>query len=193
VGLDFERSRSDQVLTRSDPFHYDELRFDWRLRRGEKLSTSGRVSLLRNRNGQNEIDLDAHNRSYAFTVGYEPSQRFSLNLDYSRTNVYSSLAILLPQTLDPDRSLFLERSHGVGGSLAFELLRGIRTELGYRGVLNGGDRPLDYHQPFASVAIPIGKRLVWKAYWQYLGYNERWTGLEDHRAHLVTFALAYLR
>ena len=193
LGLDYERSRSDRFLTRTDLFYYDQLRMNWRLRWGSKLSTSGHVALMQNNNSDSEIGLDSHNRSYAFTLGYEPSERFSLNLDYSRANLYSNLAILLPQTLDTDQSLFLERSHGVGGSVGFDIVRKIRAELGYRGVLNGGTAPLDYHQPFASIAVPLRNGLVWKTYWQYYGYNERSAGLQDHRSHLVTFALAYVR
>ena len=57
-------------------------------------------------------------------------------------------------------------------------------------ILSAGTLPLNYRQPFAQLAIPLGNRLVWRGAWQYYGYNEKGASFQDHRTHLVTFSLA---
>ncbi len=189
--LDYENTHSDDALMRTDLFDYDQFRFDWRVRLKKNLSTTGRVAFLRNSNAQSDIDLKSHRRNYAVSLSYEPADRFALSLDYSRTNIYSNLAILLPQTLDADRSLFDERSDAVGGTLGLQIYRGNRVEFGYRAILNLGSYPLNYHQPFASLSIPLPNHLTWRTNWQYFGYNEKVASLQDYRGHLITFSLAY--
>jgi hypothetical protein len=155
------------------------------------LSTTGRVAFMRNSNEQPDVDLNSHRRNYAVALNYEPQQRFTLSLDYSRTNIFSNIAILLPQTLDADRSLFDERSDAVGGMIGFDVYRGARLDFGYRAILNLGSYPLNFHQPYASFSIPLPNRLTWRTNWQYFGYNEKGAALQDYRGHLLTFSLAY--
>jgi hypothetical protein len=191
LAFDYEKNDTDAALTRTDLLNFDQFRFDWRIGPWRKITTSGRVSVLRNSNNQEDVDLQSHNRNYAFEVSYEPSERIVLSLDYTRSNIYSDIAILLPQTLGLDRSLFDERTHGVGGAVGIGVYRGSRIDLGYRGIINSGSYPLNYHQPFASLTVPLENHLAFKTYWQYFGYNEKGLSLQDHRTHLVTFSLAY--
>lgn len=191
LSLDYENTQTDRVLTRTELLDYSEFRFGWRVRAGTRWSTTGSVSILENDNGQADIDFSSHRRNYSFAVSYEAAERLSLNLDYSRNSLLSDLFILLPHNLEQDRSLFDERSHGFGGSLGVGIYRGSRVDFGYRGVANLGSYPLNFHQPFATVTIPLHERMVWRAYWQYYGYNEKGASLQDYRAHLFTFSLAY--
>jgi hypothetical protein len=192
LGLDYENNRSEHALTRTDLLDYDQIRFSWQLRPGKRFSASGRIGFLRNSNPAADIDFTSHNRNYAFEVTYDPGERLSLALDYSRSNLFSNILILLPQTLDSDRSVFDERSHAVGGSLGVTFYRGARVDLGYRGIASAGSYPLNHHQPFAGLSIPLQRSLVWRTHWQYVGYNEKGAAFQDHRTHLVTFSLAYL-
>lgn len=191
LGLDYENNQADGALTRTDLLDYDQLRFNWRLNPGKKLSATGAISFVRNSNTQTDVDFSSHHRNYSFALTYEPSERCNLTLDYTRSNIYSNLAILLPQSLETDRSLFDERSHGIGGSLGMEIYRRARVDFGYRGILNFGNFPLNFHQPFADVTIPLSNRVSWKSHWQYFGYNEKGASLQDYRGHLITFSLAY--
>jgi hypothetical protein len=193
LALDYEKNMTDGAFMRTDLLDNDEFKLDWRLGGWKKFTLNGRVAFLRNTNGQSDIDFKSHNRNYTVAINYEPSDRFSLNLDYSRTSILSDIAILLPQTLQLDRSLFDERGNGVGGSMAIGIYRGSKVELGYHGILNVGSYPLNYHQPYASATIPLVGRVAFKSYWQYFGYNERGSNLQDHRTHMVTFSLAYMR
>jgi hypothetical protein len=189
LGLDYENNTTQGALTRTDLLDYDQLRLNWQVR-GSKLTASGKIGLARNSNPAPEVDLDAHNRSYSFAFDYEASERFRFSVDYERANLYSNIAILLPQTFATDRSVWTERTHAVGASLGVGLCRGAKVDLGYRSILSAGTLPLNYHQPFAQLSIPLGNRLVWRGAWQYYGYNEKGASFQDHRTHLVTFSLA---
>lgn len=192
LGLDYEKNFKNQAITRTDLLDYDQFKFDWKVRATKSLSLRGRVAYLKNTNDQSDIDFRSHNRNYTMAVNYEPSERFSVSLDYSRTSIFSDIAILLPQTLQLDRSLFDERGNGVGGSMSLGLFRGIRFDVGYRGILNMGTFPLNYHQPNASLLVPLNKQLAFKTSWQYFGYREKGgSTLQDNRTHLLTFSLAY--
>jgi len=191
LSLDYEHNSSDQGLTRSDLYNYDQAKLDWQLGSWKNISANGCVAFLRNRNPQSDIDWKSHNRNYSVAVNYEPSERFSLNLDYSYSNIFSDMAILLPQTLELSRSAFDERDHGIGAGMGIGMGRGARLDFGYRGILNSGSYPLNYHQPYANLSIPLADRFAFKTYWQYFGYNEKGSSLQDHRTHLVTFSLAY--
>jgi len=191
LALDYEKNFTNHALMRTNLLDYDQFKFDWKVRPLKNISVNGRVAFLRNTNGQSDIDFKSHNRNYTVAVSYEPSERFSLSLDYSRTNILSDIAMLLPQTLQLDRSLFDERGHGIGMAAAFELYRGIKIDFGYHGILNVGSYPLNYHQPYASLTLPLGNHLAFKHSWQYFGYNEKGLSLQDNRTHLMTFSLAY--
>lgn len=190
MALDLEMTDSTGLLTRTDLLDYNELRFDWRVTPMKNLTLGGRVGFLYNRNRQLDVNLRARNRNYTFSVDYEPSERFRVNLDYQRSFALSSLAILLPHNFSLDTSLYDERCSSVGGSLGIDIFRGLRTDFGYRALISAGDLPLNFYQPFAALSIPLGRRMAIKSNWQYFGYNEKATSLQDHRSHLVTIGLA---
>ncbi len=203
LGFDYEKNDTNGTLTRTDLLNFDRLRFDWRVGSWHHFSTSGRIWGLRNSNDQSDIDLQSHNRNYSLELNYDPTERYHLSLDYSRSSILSDISILLPQTLRLDRSLFDEKSHGLGGSMGVGLYRGTRVDFGYRGIFNSGTAPLAYHQPFAELTVPLQHRLAFKTYWQYFGYNEKSPfggttidrgprGFQDFHTHLVTFSIAYL-
>ena len=158
------------------------------------FSLNGRVILRGNKDAAPDIGLKSHDRNYIAGLNYQPNERFSLSLDYSRTTLFSNLLIVLPQNLRTASSIFDERVSGIGGSLAIGVYRGSKIELGYRGILNRGSFPLDYHQPYASLWIPVGHGMAFKPNWQYFDYKENlFGGLESYKTHLVTFALIYSR
>jgi hypothetical protein len=193
LSADYERNLSSHAIMRTDLFDYDQVKFDGKVAVGSKVTIHGRVAVLTNRNDASDIDLRAHNRNYSIALNYDPSERFSLSLDYSRTNIFSDIAILLPQTLQLDRSLFDERGHGIGGSMGIGICRWSRLDFGYRGILNAGSMALNYHMPYASLSIPLPEHMSVRSQWQWFGYNEKGTNLQDHRTHLVTLSLAYQR
>ncbi len=193
LSADYESNLTNHALMRTDLLDFDQFHFQAKSHLWNKFSIDASIALLLNPQNYIPVDYTSHNRNYAVALTYEPSDRFSLSLDYARTNILSDIAILLPQTLQLDRSIFDERGHSIGGSLSLGLYRGSKIDFGYRGLLNVGSFPLNYHQPFADVSIPLPNHMAIKTSWLYFGYNEKGSSAQDFRTHLVTFALAYMR
>ncbi len=190
-GVDFESTSSNGVLTRTDLLDYQQVKFNWRVDPIKNLSVSGTVGILVNENNAPDIDLNSHNRNYSFALNYAFNERFNLNVDYTRSNILSDMAIILPQTLTTDRSVYDERVSAAGGSFGVDFYKGLRADGGVRTILNAGDFPLNYYQPFASLTVPLPGRLAFKTLWQDFGYNEKNSDIQDHRTHLFSFSLAY--
>ena len=72
-----------------------------------------------------------------------------------------------------DRSLYVEDSHFGGLSLDVAVVRDVRVNMGYRVLSTSGNRPLNYHQPYAGLVVPLNRRIAWTTEWRYYGYNER--------------------
>jgi hypothetical protein len=193
LGVDYENNTSDGALMRTDLLDYQTVNFDWKIDPLKNLSLSGRVGLLKNRNDQADIDLSSHNRNYSFALNYDFNQRINLTLDYQHSNILSDIAILLPQTLQQDRSIFDERGSAAGGTLGIDFYKGFRADLGLRAILNAGDFPLKYYQPFASLTVPLHGGIAVRTMWQDFSYNEGNSGLQDYRTQLYTFSLLYSR
>lgn len=192
-GVDYEKTKTNMPMTRNDLFKYDQVNIDWRVGAWKGLSFNGKVGIKRNSNDAADIGLKAHDESYSGTITFEPNERLSMSADFSRTNLFSDLLIVLPQNLKTAREIFDQRVGGIGGRMGFTLFKGIKTEFGYRGMINKGSYPLEFHQPFASLLIPIGGGLAFKPSWQYFGYHQNQFGFENYQTHLVTFALVFTR
>ena len=60
-----------------------------------------------------------------------------------------------------DRSLYVEDSHFGGLSLDVAVVRDVRMNMGYRVLSTSGNRPLNYHQPYAGLVVPLNRRIAW--------------------------------
>lgn len=191
LGLDYENNTTNGALTRTSLVNYDRFKLDWRVGAWRHLSVNGRVALLHNRNPLADVDWNDHSKDYSVGLNYAPSERFYVSLDYARNTILSDILILIPATFQQARSLFDERTQGLGAMAGIGIYRGSRLEFGYRGILNVGSLPLQYHQPFAGLTIPIAGHFAYKTYWQWYGYNEKNSNVQDFRRHIVVFSLAY--
>lgn len=193
LDVDYENTQTNRPVTRTDLFNYDRFNIDLRTGSWKGFSFNGRISLQNNRLPSSDINFKGRNQNYVAGLSYEPNERFSLGLDYSRSNLFSDLLIVVPQKLLTAPSMFNERVSGMGGRLGLGIYRSLKAEIGYRGIINRGNAPLDYHQPYASLWIPLGFKMALKPSWQYFDYNDKLFGLEDYKTHLVTVSLVYSR
>jgi len=191
LAVDFENNNpSSHSVLRTDLFDYSQVKFDWKVGSWKGLSANGNVAVVSNRNAQSDIDLSGHNRNYAVAVNYDPGERFHVSVDYMKSSIYSDMAIILPQTLQTGRSVYDESLNGVGGSVGVGLYRGTRFDFGYRGIYSTGSYPLNYHQPYAQLTVPLHNHLAVKGYWQYYDYNQKGLSLQSYHSNLVTLSLA---
>jgi hypothetical protein len=193
LGIDYENTQTNRPTMRNDLFAYDQFNLDWKLGAWKGLSFNGRIGIRDNKDTAPDIGLKGRDQTYSGSVNYELSERFNVSADFSRTNLFSDLLIVLPQKLTTTRQIFDQRVAGIGGRMGIGIYKGIKTEFGYRGVFNKGSFPIEFHQPFASLWIPIGKGLAFKPTWQYYGYHQDQFGFENYQTHLVTFAFVFAR
>ena len=190
LGLDYEDNNpSAHSVMRTDLFDYSQVKFDWKVGSWKGLSANGNVATLTNRNPQADIDLRGHNRNYAVAVNYDAGERLHASVDYMKSSIYSDMAIILPQTLQTGRSVYDESLNGVGGSMGVGLYRGTRFDFGYRGIFSTGSYPLNYHQPYAQLTVPLHNHLAVKGYWQYYDYNQKGLSLQSYHSNLATLSL----
>jgi hypothetical protein len=194
VGFDYENNSSNRAITRTDLFDYDSLNVDWRVGSWKGLSVSGRFTARQNSDPANDISYNGRDHNYSGSLNYDPSERISIGLDYSLADLFSDMLIVVPQNLQETSSIFNERYSGIGGRLALTIYHGNKIELGYRGIINRGTYPIDYHQPYASLWIPLGSsKLAFKPTWQYYRYIQKLGTLENYQTNLVTLSLVYSR
>jgi hypothetical protein len=193
LGVDYENTQSNQALTRTDLFDYDDFNFDMRIGSWKGFTVNSRVGIRRNSNDASDITFRSRNWNFIGGLSWEPNERISLNADFSRTDLLSTIPYLIPQNFRKDISLFDERVSGFGGGMSIGIYRGSKVELGYRGIISRGSNPLEFHQPYMSVLIPMGHGMAFKPAWQYYGYSEKLFPMENYKAHLMTFSLVYSR
>jgi len=190
LALDYEDNNpSAHSVMRTDLFDYSQVKFDWKVGAWKGLSANGNVAVVTNRNAQTDIDLSGHNRNYAVAVNYDPGERLHVGVDYMKSSIYSDMAIILPQTLQTGRSVYDESLNGVGGSVGVGLYRAMRFDVGYRGIYSTGNYPLNYHQPYAQLTVPLHNHLAVKGYWQYYDYNQKGLSLQSYHSNLATVSL----
>jgi hypothetical protein len=187
----YEYNWTDHALTRTDLLDYGQFNFEYRVGPWKNLSLNGRLTLLANENRASDINLSSRYRNYSVALNYEWNQRLSLALDYGRFTYSSDIGIIIPQFFTPASTLYQEHTDAVGAALGFNLYHGSRLDFGYRGILSTGNLPLNYHQPWATFLLPFPAHFALKTYWQYYGYNEKTSSLQDYRGHLVTVGIVY--
>jgi hypothetical protein len=194
LGLDYEDNKVNHPIERTDLFDYNRVNFDWQVGTWKGFSFNGRIWHRNNEDPAADIDLHDHYTDYSAGLNYDPNERISLGVDYTHTDLASDLLFVIPQNLTTARSVFNERVNGFGGRLTAGIYKGVKAELGYRGVINRGSYPLEFHQPYGSLWIPLGHSgLAFKPTWQYFGYNQTLFNFESYQTHLVTLSLVYAR
>jgi hypothetical protein len=192
-GVDYEKTSPDNTITRNELFKYDRVNVDWRIGDWHGLSFNGRIGIRNHTNAAADIDLKGYDETYSGSINFEPNERLSMRADFSRTNLFSDLLILLPQSFKTAREVFDQRVCGIGGGMGWAVYKGVKAEFGYHGAFNQGTFPLEFHQPFASLWIPLRGGLAFKPAWQYFGYRQSQYELENYQRHLVTFSLVFAR
>jgi hypothetical protein len=92
----------------------------------------------------------------------------------------------VPQDLSIDTFTFRERGNYGNVFVSLGLVRNSRLNLGYSVWGNSGNFPVNSHQPFAKLEVPLSERYVLYGQWNYYGYNEKVTlSPQDYRVHLA--------
>lgn len=186
LALEYELGRTDQPIFRTDVVDFYRLRLRGRFHPTESLQMSGSVTLFDHDNDLPEIDLTSRQRNYTLQFTYTPLPRFSISGAYERSNIESDLLLIVPQDFQTDRSIYAERGDYANLFLSLLLLRNARLDVGYTVWGTVGNSPMNFHQPMASLELPIGERLTAYGQWNYYDYKEKVSLFpQEYQTHLV--------
>jgi hypothetical protein len=191
LGTEVERGFSDNVLFRTMGKDFTKVRVRAKTQLAKFLRLSGYYNVYGRRNGDQNIDLSAHNNGWGVSASLAPGERFSLTLDYQRSDVDSNMWITLPQLLTRARSYYADNANYGAIHLDVPLPHKSRMSVGYAVTGTTGSFPINFHQPYASLSIGLNGRMSWNSNWKYYGYNEKGASLEDYRTHLFSTGLAF--
>jgi hypothetical protein len=188
VSLDLESGRSDHIFNRTNLLDYTKLRARGKYQPRDYITITASVTLMDNQNPRPDINYNFRNLGYTFSASYAPNggQRVSMSVDYSRADLTSDILFIIPQWLTPGQSNYVDDSHFGGFNLDLGLIHGSRLSLGYGIISTTGTHPLIYHQPRASLDIPITRRISWVNEWRYFDLNEMLYGFEKFHNNLIT-------
>ena len=116
---------------------------------------------------------------------------------YSWSSIHSDILYLVPGTLTPATSNYLEDAHtatalfnanlGHWGVVAPKLTAGGSL------LIASGTRPTSYYQPMAKLWVPMSKHAQAFAEWWFYGYGEAFYPYEGFGTHLAAIGLRYTR
>lgn len=157
------------------------------------LLLTANFSLLYNANPAPTVNYHFQSRTSTFGADWSPkgSKYFSLYTEYSRSTVRSDIAYLIPQILQPERSLYRENAHVATSLLDVKLpqLPGAQISFGGSLYASSGSRPTRFYQPVGKLAIPLYKHVNWTAEWRFYGVSDIFYSYEAFRAHIFQTGL----
>ncbi len=184
IAVDYELGRTNQPILRTDALDFNRLRVRGRYSPFESLEISGSLRLFDHDNDL--LSYTARNRAYSLEFNYAFSSRISFGGQWTRSELNTEIPYVVPQDFSVDTFRFKELGNYGNMFLSLGLLRDSRLNIGYSVWGNSGNFPVNYHQPFAKLEVPLGERYVAYGQWNYYGYNEKFVFLpQDYRVHLA--------
>ena len=184
IAVDYELGRTDQPIFRTDPLDFTRLRIRGRYSPFESLEINGSLRLFDHDN--DVLSYTSRNRGYTLQFSYSPAVRLSFGGQWTHSDLDTEIPYVVPQDFSIETFAFRERGNYGNMFISLGLPRNSRLNLGYSVWGNSGNFPVNYHQPFAKLEIPLGERLVAYGQWNYYGYNEKLNLYpQDYRAHLA--------
>lgn len=186
LNTDYEVSRSNDAYFRTSLRNYTK----FLVRGSHDLTPSLRLavdySLLSNSNPDPAIKYDFSSHAGSISLNWLPKggKWLTALLDYTRSNVQSSILYLLPAARTQETSMYHENAH-TGTALI-----GVKWfSAGGSLFVSSGSRPTHYYQPLARVSIPIYKHVSWNGEWRYYGFAEPFYQLEGFRSNQLMISL----
>lgn len=98
VGFDADIMSANNTFTRISPKSYQEYRIKATYKPVAWMSVNGNISIWNAQNNVTDVNDLQHNRSYGFSVQFQPTGKFNLDLGYSFNNIYSQALICFTAT-----------------------------------------------------------------------------------------------
>jgi hypothetical protein len=200
ISFDTELMSADNSFTRISPRQTQEYRLRTTYKPKEWVNLSGSVTIWEGRNNVAEVNNLQHNRVYAFSAGFQASEKIGIELGYDYNDVYSQILVCFTSSavitgpnsvactgvagLVQQLSVYTNKSNFGYFDASWTPFRRLTARLGANltgttgSVLiispNAPSGPLDstYYQPFGGLDYRVAKGWTGRAYWGYYGYHE---------------------
>ena len=201
ISFDTELMSADNSFTRISPRQTQEYRLRTTYKPADWVNLSGSVTLWEGRNNVAEVNNLQHNRVYAFSAGFQPSEKVGLELGYDYNDVFSQILICFtssavvtgPATVNctgvpglvQQLSTYVNKSNFGYFDASWTPIPRLTARLGANLTGTSGSAlisitpnapsgPLNstYYQPFGGIDYHIAKGWTGRAYWGYYGYHE---------------------
>jgi hypothetical protein len=213
VNWNLEKGQADNFFTRTDNYTYDYFRIHSRLNL-DKFSFNASFANRNNENPSRPTDLqptavstDVSNRSFSAEVDWRPDPRFSVSTGWTYRHMTTLTPIVVPVAgvFRLGSSQYFIRDHYAFVDVNAKVARRLSLYASYRFNRDKGqgDRtanqleqivgsyPMSFKTPEARVAIKLTRNIDWNIGYQYYGYRDTLTPLQNYRAHLPTTSLRF--
>jgi hypothetical protein len=202
INLNFDGMYADNAFTRIDPRQIQHYRVRATYNPHPWLSVSGAVNIYNARDNVATVNHIEHNRDYSFGASIIPSEKWSLDMNYSYNSVYSTTIECFPSTPPPPEAVPAQpvcvsagtpwQTNGYYnqptqfGSIGFTFtpVTRVQAKAGYRmSDVNGNSEMINvrqvpgslqsqYQSPYAGLAVLMAPGWTWKADYNYYSYGE---------------------
>jgi hypothetical protein len=207
IGLDGEIGRARHPIYPISDRNYQTFRGRAEYR-AKTLRLSAYAKTDYNTNSITLTSYASHVRQYGGDVSWAPKQWFAIDAGYVKLHLNTLGGIdYFVNNIDisGERSLYISNVHTASLGVRFALRQRADLYVGYSHIQDVGDGratpfgaridtslpafqaaqtfPLRFESPQARLSIRLHQKLRVNTGYQYYGYNEKFSGLQDYRAH----------
>jgi hypothetical protein len=203
INFDFAGMYADNSFTRIDPRQLYQYIVRASYKPRSWISASGTINVFNSQDNVETVNHKEHNRNYSFGVSIIPSEKWSIDMNYAYSNVYSTTLECYPSTPPPPTAgtgppVCAEAgtpysSNGYYNAptnfgfigFSFNPISRLQAKAGYRmSSVNGNFDPINIRQvpgslqsqwqsPYGGLYFQIAQKWTWKGDWNYYGYGEQ--------------------
>jgi hypothetical protein len=202
INFNFEGMYADNAYTRISPRQIQHYIVRATYKPHPWLSVAGAVNIYEARDNVATVNHLEHNRDFSFGTSIVPSEKWSLDMNYSYNSVYSTTIECYTSTPPPPTAVGAlpvcveagtpYQSNGYYnaptqfGSIGFTFapVKRVQAKAGYRmSAVNGNSEMINvrqvpgslqsqYQSPYAGLAVLMAPNWTWKGDYNYYGYGE---------------------
>ncbi len=188
-----EIASSGGAYFRTSLYNYRKARALGRYRLTKSLNLSATYNILSNRNPNLAADYKYLVHQESAALAWNPAGKpYSFDGSYEHCVYNSHISYLVPQTLSPAESIYVEDCHTISAYFN-DTYKGAKLVAGGSAVITSGSRPTTYYQPTVKLNVPLRKNIGWYAEWRYYGFSEAFYLYEGFRAQLFITGLRFSR
>jgi hypothetical protein len=192
VNADYEKSFGDRTYFRTSLQDYSRFTTRARYQLAQTFQVSAQISNFRNQNRVTALDLfRAQSDEGEIAVTWMPRGSLSLTGSYARSQIYTTIPILIPTSLARQDVDYEENAdlYTMLADIRFGGRRAPFVQVGGSYLRNQGSRPVDFARPMFRTVMPVSKNVSLVGEWRYWGFGQALYRFEGFRTHQITAGL----